>query len=330
LTTGGTIAMQASAQGAGLGAPPPFREMLERALPDIEVTVRPVLAKPSASFAFAEIAEIARAAQDAAGQGAGVVVTHGTDVLEETAFALELLTRSETPIVVTGAMRLANQPSADGDANLIAACRVAGSGAARGKGVLVVFDDEIHWGPLVRKRHAFRTHAFSSEPFGPLGWVRESEVRFTLTPAKRLPHLSWGRSDGQPSAAKASAARPLNNAPMIPVLDVGPAMEPDVLERLAGCDALVLALPGGGHIADTTPAGLERLAAKMPVVFASRTGAGETLTHSYGYAGGEMDLIRRGLIPAGWLDGRKTRVALAILLSGGASRADIAAFFAEL
>jgi L-asparaginase len=313
LTTGGTIAMQASAQGAGLGAPPPFREMLERALPDIEVTVLPVLAKPSAGFTFAEIAGIARTAQDAVGQGAGVVVTHGTDVLEETAFALELLTRSDTPIVVTGAMRLANQPGADGDANLIAACRVAGSSAARGKGVLVVFDDEIHWGPLVRKRHAFRTHAFSSEPFGPLGWVREGEVRFTLAPARRLPHLSWG-----------------GGAPVIPVLDVGPAMEASVLERLEGCDALVLALPGGGHIADSATTILERLAARMPVIFASRTGAGETLTRSYGYAGGEMDLIRRGLIPAAWLDGRKARVALAILLSGGASRADIVAFFAEL
>ncbi|HWM62332.1 MAG TPA: hypothetical protein VNN98_09265, partial [Rhizomicrobium sp.] len=121
-----------------------------------------------------------------------------------------------------------------------------------------------------------------------------------------------------------------SGAPVIPVLDVGPALEPALLEKLEGCDALVLALPGGGHVADSAPAVLEKLAAKMPVVFASRTGAGETLTRSYGYAGGEMDLIRRGLIPAGWLDGRKARVALAILLSGGASRADIAAFFAGL
>ena len=313
LTTGGTIAMKASAEGAGLGAPPPFREMLQSVMPDIEITIRPVLSRPSAGFSFADIAGIARAAQESADQGAGVVITHGTDVLEETAFAVELLTRTDTPIVVTGAMRLANQPSADGDANLIAACRVAGSGGARAKGVLVVFDDEIHWGPLVRKRHAFRTHAFSSEPFGPLGWVREGEVRFTLTPEKRLPHLSWG-----------------SGAPVIPVLEVGPAMEPSVLEKLDGCDALVLALPGGGHIADTAPPILEKLSAKMPVVFASRTGAGETLTRSYGYAGGEMDLIRRGLIPAGWLDGRKSRVALAILLSTGTSRADIAAFFAGI
>jgi L-asparaginase len=313
LTTGGTIAMRASEQGANLGAPPPFLEMLGRNLPDVEVTLRPVLAKPSAGFALAEIAAIASAAQESASQADGVVITHGTDVLEETAFALELLTRTEAPIVVTGAMRLANQPSADGDANLIAACRVAAHPAARGRGPMVVFDDEIHWAALARKRHAFRTHAFSSEPFGPLGWVREGEVRFTLTPAQRLPHLAWG-----------------SGAPVIPVVDVGPSLEPALLEKLDGCDGLVLALPGGGHVADTTPALLEKLAARMPVIFASRTGAGETLTRSYGYAGGEMDLIRRGLIPARWLDGRKARVALAILLSKSASRDEIAAFFARL
>ncbi len=313
LTTGGTIAMTAGAAGGTLGAVPPFREMLERALPGVGVTVTPVLAKPSSGFSFADIAGIAQAAADAAAQADGVVITHGTDVLEETAFALELLTRSDTPIVLTGAMRLANQPSADGEANLIAACRVAASDAARAKGVLVVFDDEIHWAALARKRHAFRTHAFSSEPFGPLGWVREGEVRFTLAPVACLPHLTWG-----------------SGAPVIPVLEVGPAMEPAVLEKLEGCDGLVLALPGGGHIADTTTDLLQRLAAKMPVIFASRTGGGETLTRSYGYAGGEMDLLRRGLIGAGPLDARKTRIALAILLSRRASREQIMAFFQAL
>ncbi len=311
LTTGGTIAMTGAQ--ANLGAAPPFAQMLAQALPDIAVVVRPVLSRPSSGFSFADIAGIAQAATQAAAEGDGVVITHGTDVLEETAFALELLTRTEVPIVVTGAMRTASQPSPDGDANLIAAVRVASSAAACGKGVLTVFDDEIHWGPLAKKRHAFRTHAFSSEPFGPLGWVREGEVRFLLTPERRLPHLAWGAG-----------------APVIPILEVGPAMEPAVLEQLTRCDALVLALPGGGHIADTTPAVLEAMAAKIPVVFASRTGGGETLTHSYGYPGGEIDLIARGLIPSGWLDARRARVALAILLSGKASRDEIAAFFGSL
>jgi L-asparaginase len=311
LTTGGTIAMQATDKGANLGAPPPFVEMLGRALPDAQVTLIPVLARPSAGFTIADIAAIAAAARKAAESHDGVVITHGTDVLEETAFALELLTRTDTPIVVTGAMRLANQPSADGDANLIAACRVAGSAEARGKGVLVVFDDEIHWAPLAKKRHAFRTHAFSSEPFGPIGWVVEGRVRFTLAPEKRLPHLIWGGRET-----------------VVPILEVGPGLEPDLVRQFPKCDALVLALPGGGHVADTTPALLEALL--MPVVFASRTGAGETLTHSYGYPGGEIDLIARGLIGSGPLDARRARIALAILLSNGASKQDIAAFFGSL
>jgi L-asparaginase len=313
LTTGGTIAMTAGRGGAQLGEPPPFARMLEAALPGTGIAVTPVLARPSAGFSFADIARIADAARAAAKDSDGVVITHGTDVLEETAFALSLLTREDTPIVVTGAMRLANQPSADGDANLIAGARVALSEQARGKGVLVVFDDEIHWGPLAKKRHAFRTHAFSSEPFGPLGWVREGTVRFMLTPAQLLPHLSWG-------GAEASVA----------ILEAGPALEPELLGKLDGVDALVLALPGGGHVNDACVPVLEKLAARMPVVFASRTGAGETLANSYGYAGGEMDLLKRGLIGARWLDARRARVALAILLSGKASRGDIAAFFQAL
>jgi len=311
LTTGGTIAMRASDKGGQLDAPPPFIDMLARALPEVEVTLIPVLSRPSAGFSVADIAAIAKAAQAAAATHDGVVITHGTDVLEETAFALELLTRTDTPIVLTGAMRLANQPSADGDANLIAACRVAGSGAARGKGVLVVFDDEIHWGPLAKKRHAFRTHAFSSEPFGPLGWVAEGRVRFMLRPEKSLPHLAWGGRET-----------------VVPILEAGPGLEPALVKSFPRCDALVLALPGAGHVADTVPAILEAM--PMSVVFASRTGAGETLTHSYGYAGGEIDLIRRGLIPAGPLDARRARIALAILLSNGAARQDIATFFGGL
>jgi L-asparaginase len=311
LTTGGTIAMTASDKGANLGALPPFVEMLARVLPDTEVSLIPVLSRPSAGFSIADIAAIARAAETAAASHDGVVITHGTDVLEETAFALELLTRTDTPIVVTGAMRLANQPSADGDANLIAACRVAGSNAARGKGVLVVFDDEIHWAPLAKKRHAFRTHAFSSEPFGPIGWVVEGRVRFMLAPEKRLPHLTWGGRET-----------------VVPILEAGPGLEPALIQNLPPCDALVLALPGGGHVADTVPALLQAM--PMPVVFASRTGAGETLTQSYGFAGGEIDLIARGVIAAGPLDGRRARIALAILLSNGAEKSGIAAFFTSL
>ena len=188
---------------------------------------------------------------------------------------------------------------------------MAASPQARAKGVLVVFDDEIHWGPLARKRHAFRTHAFSSEPFGPLGWVVEGRIRLMLAPQQRLPQLSWGGRET-----------------VVPILEAGPGLEPALIRNLPPCDALVLSLPGGGHVADTTPALLEGL--PMPVVFASRTGAGETLSKSYGYGGGDIDLVARGLIGSRWLDARRARITLGILLSNGATKADIAAFFAGL
>lgn len=136
-------------------------------------------------------------------------------------------------------------------------------------------------------------------------------MRFTLRPEKRLPHMIWGGRES-----------------VVPILEVGPGLEPVLVKNLPKCDALVLALPGGGHVADTVPAILEEM--PMPVVFASRTGAGETLSHSYGYAGGEIDLIARGLIPAGPLDARRARVALAIMLSNAATMQDIAAFFGSL
>ncbi|WOJ90229.1 asparaginase domain-containing protein [Methylocapsa polymorpha] len=222
-----------SAQGAAtlkLGA-----ASLAAAVPQLvelaEIEARDVLAKPSASFTLADIVAIAKAAANAATACEGVVITHGTDTLEETAFALSLLAQVEAPIVLTAAMRRADQPGADGPGNLLAACRVAISPAARGKGVLVVVDDEIHAAPLIRKVHSFRPHAFSSLPFGPIGYVAEDRVRFALAPASRPPRLAYGAG-----------------APVVPILEAGPGLEPQTVEALAAgaIDGLVLSLPGRG------------------------------------------------------------------------------------
>ena len=315
LTTGGTIAMRADAGGAAqvslraedlLNAAPRLREVAQVALTD-------VLAIPSASFGLADLRKIAQVA-NAAGDADGIVVTHGTDTLEETAFALTLTVTHDTPVVLTGAMRRFDQPGADGAANLEAAGLTAVDPASRGKGVLVVMDDEIHSGPLVRKAHAFRTHAFSSAPFGPIGWVAEGAVRYALTPAIRYPTLSVGAREA-----------------VVPIIEAGPGLEPQVIATLTDTvDALVLSLPGAGHVAARAVEALETLAAKKPVVFGSRTGAGRTLAASYGYAGSETDLIARGLIPAGALDARKARVLLLMVLSNGASVASVRETFAAL
>ena len=306
LSTGGTIAMTADSPRSGgnlkLGA-----AGLLAAVPGLgeiaTIEGRDVLAKPSASFTLLDLKTIADAASKAAQQADGVVITHGTDTLEETAFALSLLVHTETPVIITGAMRRPDQPGADGPANIAAACRVAASPAARGKGILVVIGDEIHSGAFVRKIHSFRPHAFSS--LGPLGWVVEDRVRFFLAPVQHLPRLSCGDA-----------------TPVVPILETGICFEQEIVELLGSSkiNGLVLNATGAGHIAAHVVPALERIAERIPVIFASRTGSGETLRKSYGFPGSETDLIQRGLIPAGSLDARKARIVLLLALS---SRLDI-------
>jgi L-asparaginase len=96
----------------------------------------------------------------------------------------------------------------------------------------------------------------------------------------------------------------------------------------AGYDGIVVEATGGGHVAPGVAQALARAALRMPVLLASRTGTGETLAHTYGFPGGEMDLQARGLLRAGWLDGPKARVLLTLLLRRGCTRAEIAGAFA--
>jgi L-asparaginase len=115
----------------------------------------------------------------------------------------------------------------------------------------------------------------------------------------------------------------------LPILEAGPGLETQTVEALAAgaIDGLVVSLPGAGHAAAGAVPALAVLAERIPVVFASRTGAGETLRGSYDYPGGEIDLSRRGLIPANALDARKARITLQLLLSGQADLAQVRTVF---
>lgn len=312
ITLGGTIAMVE--QGSGGGAVPALGpDAVLAALDGVEdiaeVSTTALSAVSSANLTLDRIADLARATREAIEGGArGVVITQGTDTIEEVAFALDLMLEAGPPVVITGALRLPELPGADGPANLLAAIRVAADPASTGLGVLVVMNDEIHSARHVRKAHTSRADAFSSAPLGPLGYLTEGRVRLALHPGAPGPRLVYR---GPPR--------------LVPVLTVGMGSVPAEIEPVldAPIAGAVVAAVGGGHVPAAMAEMLGAAAARMPLVLASRTGIGEVLRHSYGYAGAEIDLIGRGLIPAGRLCSVKARIALQMLLSAGASRDEI-------
>jgi L-asparaginase len=317
LSLGGTIAMSSR---SGRGVKPRLTgEELVAAVPALSevasVEADSFRQLPGAHLTFDDLTALADRIDAEVARGVdGVVVTQGTDTLEETSFYLDLLLDVEAPVVFTGAMRNPTQPGADGPANLLASVQVAASDEARGLGVLVVLNDEIHAARFVGKRHSTLPSAFSSA-VGPIGWVTEGRPRIPVS----LP-----KSITTPRATAASVRVGLVTV----VLDDDAATLTAITD--AGLDGLVVEALGGGHVPATLVDPLAAAAERMPVILASRTGRGETLTKTYGFPGSETDLIDRGLIPSGSLDGPKARVLLTALLRGGADAGAVRAAFASV
>ncbi|MFC8507148.1 asparaginase [Streptomyces sp. NPDC057411] len=318
-TLGGTISarggdatrMTGTEVLAGLGVAPD----------GVEVELRDFRRVPSSTLSFEDLTALAAEVRATVAAGSGVVVVQGTDTLEETAFLLDLLCTTEEPIAVTGAMRRPDLPGADGPANLAAALAVAADPGCRDLGVLVVLADEIHAARFAHKAHTTSLATFTSPGAGPLGAVVEGEPRILLRPAvpTRLCRL-----DLDPSVRVA-----------LLTLSLGDRGE--LLDAVADRhDGLVVAAFGAGHVPAWLVEPLAALAERMPVVLASRTGAGATLSHTYRGPGSETDLLHHGLIPAGPLAPAKARLLLHALLSSGAKgpagydRPRISAAFAHL
>src|SRR4051812_37213426 len=273
---------------------------------------------PSVELTLRDVAILAKRLRTALRRGAaGFVITQGTDTLEESAYALDLLWDSDVPIVLTGAMRLANAPGADGPANLLNAVRVAVDPAARGLGTVVVFNDEIHAAQFVRKTHTSNPAAFRSPGAGPLGAVSEGVVHVWARPERRT--IPGGIPSGLPQ-------------PPVALIRLAIGDDGRLLRSLVGHGfrGLVIEGLGGGHVPAKVTKPLGQLAREIPVVLASRVASGWVLASTYGFPGSETDLDRRGLINAGPLDGLKARVLLSLLLMAGIEHDGIRQVFKDL
>ena len=271
---------------------------------------------PSADLTFDLILDVVEAAADAVAAGAvGVVLTQGTDTLEETAFLIDCVWPYDAPFVITGAMRNPTLPGADGPANVLAAVQVAAAPATRGLGALVVFSDEIHAARFVRKTHTSSTGTFASPDLGPLGRVVEGVPRILGRVARRA---------ALPPFTRAGLA-----ATRVPLYPITLDDDGEILTELHA-SGLVVSAFGVGHVPQAFAPLLGDLAARMPVVLTSRTGAGPVLANTYGAPGSERDLRERGLISGGFVHPYKARVLLRLLLAAGADRSRIAQAFADI
>ncbi len=302
ITTGGTISMRRDAErggavpllsGAEVLATVPGAEEVAR------IEVREFGRFPGPHMTIERMWELRasiRAAEESGVQG--VVVTHGTDTIEETAYLLDRSLPAEVPVVVTGAMRNSSELSWDGPANLLAALQVAAAEEAHGRGAMVVMDERIVQGAEVVKTHTEEAGTFRSPNWGPLGIVDKGHVLF-YRESRRKPVL----------------------CPPAPVQPV------DLIKIVAGADArlveaslesgargVVLEALGRGNVPPPVVPGVRRwIDAGRPVVVTSRSLRGRVLD-TYAYAGGGHELREMGVIFADHLTGQQARIELMLSL----------------
>lgn len=228
-----------------------------------------------------------------------VVITHGTDTLEETAYFLDLTLKTSIPIIVTGAMRSINEIGSDGLYNFQSAIWVALSDEAKEKGVLVVMNDEIHTARYVTKTHTSNVATFRTPTFGPIGLISKNEVLFFQ---KLIEEDIYS----------------INNvAKNVYLLKVYAGMDGTLFDALnqPTTDGLVIEALGAGNLPPTALPALKRLLANhIPVVLVSRSFNG-IAQDVYDYVGGGKRLKEDGVIFANGLSGPKARIKLQVVLS---------------
>jgi L-asparaginase len=243
----------------------------------------------------------------------GVVVTHGTDTMEETAYLADLLVASDKPVIFTGAQRSADEPDSDGPRNLLNAIRAAASPAAARLGAMICFNEELHAARDVTKVHASAVQTFQSYDHGKLGAIDGERVVIDRRPAAR-PRYRVDRIE-----------------PRVPLIKLALGMDALPLDAALshGAKAMVIEAFGLGNATVDVADGVGRaVRAGVPVVITSRCPAGR-VKPVYGGGGGGRDLEDAGAIYAPGLAGVKARILLMVLLADAPAMPELRRRLAE-
>lgn len=308
LGTGGTIASRGNGD-QGSVATDTAADLVRGGYGELSVSARDILTTGSYRLGLAELRRIAEQTREALADAAtdGVVLTHGTDTLEETAFLLDLVHASEKPVVLTGAQRPADSPAPDGPRNVGQAVAAAADGRLRGAGALISFD-----GTVRSARGARKAHTTASAPFAggvELAHWAGSELVVTAVPARRDPLPL-------PPAAFDDMR--------VEVVTAYPGARPDLLDSAVrlGAHAVVLAGTGVGNAGPGFAQAVGRaVESGCPVILSTRAPWGPVVP-VYGNGGG-VDLVRAGAVPSGDLNPFQARILAALLISLGTSPVDM-------
>jgi L-asparaginase len=256
---------------------------------------------PSHALQFADWLELGRCIQDLfeSDRVDGVVITHGTNTIEETAYFLTLTVKSDRPVVLVGAMRPASALSADGDLNLLNAVRVAGSSESRGRGVMVVLNDTIHSARDVTKTATFRVQTFQGRDLGPTGYA-DADGRVVFYHSSDRRHTLQSEFD----------IRGLTELPRVDVVVSYVGADGALIDAAvaAGARGIVSAGTGGGRPTPLEDEALDRARAQGVVVCqSSRVGSGRVVR--------APSLAARGFVAADNLVPWKARILLALALT---------------
>lgn len=303
---GGTIAMRGARAVPAVDAAELVAEIPQLATFG-DLRAETALGVPGTHLRLDQALEVARRACAAAAEGEGVVITTGTDTLEELAILCALRYGGEAPIVITGANRPGSSPGADGPANLLDAVTVAASQTATGLGVVVVFGGEVHTATTVRKVDSTGPAAFGSPVAGPIGRIVEGRVWLHSRPVRPAP-LDVERLEYK--------------VPIVPSAlgDDGSALS----AAAEASDGVVLVALGAGHVSIGVLGELRTAVQRVPVVVTCRPDRPSMLFSTYGFEGAEGDVRASGAVCAPFLSPAAARIALLCCLGAGLSGSAVA------